>query len=261
MRQLKAIFQWLIITTSVSLLISCTSIGTVILPKNRAGYNDAMIFSEEQQLLLNIVRLRFDDRPYFISVDSITSSNTLSFSGGASYNYSPNQGGSSSNSFSGTPDEGITSISSSLSRSFGLSTPVSANANSSYSDSPTISLAPLQGEKFTMEMLTPVNTEVVYTMLEAGFDIQRLFRILFYKFGDYHNISSMTLPGPPDFQDVIEILKILEELQQERAIYFQENVITHISTKALATPKKEHKSLDKLKEKYHETREYEDEKE
>ncbi|WP_133130108.1 hypothetical protein [Legionella yabuuchiae] len=231
MCQLKVNAQWLLIAISV-LLIGCTSIGTTILPKNRAGYNDAMILSEEYQLLLNIVRLRFDDRPYFINVDNITSSNNLAFSGELGTSYSAAEKLSAS-----------------------------AKQKSSYSDSPTITFTPLQGEKFTREMLTPIDTQVVYTMLEAGFNISKLFRILFYKFGNFNNISSITMPGPPDFQEVMEIVTLLEELQRERAIYFQENLITHVSKNIATAPQKRIKHLETLTEKYYEDRKYEDEKE
>lgn len=80
----------------VVVLIGCTSIGVPLLPKDRAGFNDSMITSEEEQLLLNIVRMRFEDRPYFVSVDSITTSKTLAYGGGSNISASPNSGNATS---------------------------------------------------------------------------------------------------------------------------------------------------------------------
>lgn len=77
-------------------LVSCKSIGTIELPKNRVGFSDAMITSEEQQLLLNIVRIHYEDRPYFVSVESITTSNSISMSASPSYSYSDSPSGSNS---------------------------------------------------------------------------------------------------------------------------------------------------------------------
>lgn len=245
MRILETLRLVIILSLSAVILIGCSSFGVGLLPKNRAGFNGAMITSEGEQLLLNIVRLRFEDSPFFINVDSITTSNSLSYSASLNGAYVPTKKDLVVTNIA--PDGGL--LSRTLNRSFELTKGLSFNPSGSYSDNPTVSYSPLQGEKFTTELLTPIDIPTIYLLLESGWSIERLFRVLLYKFGNYENISSMTLPGPPDFKKLLEILDILRELQLANMIYFQENIITQISITSKKAPKMRHSMLEALKAK------------
>ena len=62
----------LIISGSVLLLTGCSTAQLSNVQKNRGNYNVALNQSDNEQFLLNIVRMRFDKSPFFIGVDSIT---------------------------------------------------------------------------------------------------------------------------------------------------------------------------------------------
>jgi len=209
-------------------LVGCKSIGTYLLPKNIEGFNSAMVSSEEQQVLLNIVRLRFDDRPYFLSVDSITTSNSFSMSGGGSYSNSPSHNSSSSDSLSATSN-GLASVGQILSKSFSMSNSLSFSPSASYSDSPTVSFTPLQGEKFTRHLLSPIDVPTISIILESGVSAHLLFRLVMYKVGDLDNLSDIFMTRPPKIKPFLELITLLRELQVDDMIYFQDGVITEIS--------------------------------
>ncbi len=63
-------------------LSSCSNMGSIALPPDRLSYNQALSNSNEQQALLNIVRLHYTDPPYFLSVNTIVSQ----FSFGSDFN-------------------------------------------------------------------------------------------------------------------------------------------------------------------------------
>lgn len=169
--------------------VSCSGIGPMVLPKYRESFNAALLQSDEEQLLLNIVRLRFADRPYFLGVNSITTSNSLALSA------APN--------FSITPFDPITG-------SVGISPSVS------YSDSPTLSYVPLQGEVFTKQMLRPIKLETIALMLRSGWSVARLLRITANSLGSFLNApnasraSSSRAPVFTEFKDWSHRLRALD---------------------------------------------------
>ncbi len=217
------IFSRIICLFFITTIMGCSSIGAPLLPKDRAQFNGAMITSEEQQLLLNIVRMRFEDRPYFVSVDSITTSKTLSLSSGASFSASP----TNSHSPTITSGGGVPS-SESIARSFSLATSYGLTPSASFSESPTISFTPLQGEKFTSQMLSPFSIRYLYLLLESGWSAERLFRIAIHHIYIHENVASVSMINPPSFINFMQIVELLKELKADGIIYYKLGEITEI---------------------------------
>lgn len=225
MRQKLRIFNLIVLAFS---LINCTSIGTRLLPKNREGFNSAMIVSEEQQLLLNLVRIQFEDRPYFVSVDSITTSNNISASSSASYSYSNSPSGSTNDNLSVFRDI-LELTSESISKSFSVSQSFNLSPNLSYSDSPTVSFTPLQGEKFTRQTLTPLTIDELYLLIATGWSPQRVFRTIVEELSEMDNVSVLSRAEIPEYKKFAAFTKLLAELDTKKMIYFHKGVITHVS--------------------------------
>jgi hypothetical protein len=56
-----------------SVLSACTLRGPTFTPVSHAAYNEAVQEGEQREVLLNIVRLRYLDRPEFLAITSISS--------------------------------------------------------------------------------------------------------------------------------------------------------------------------------------------
>ena len=63
----------IVLFSCVFLLYSCSSIGPSQLQNDRLNYNYSLKDSSNRQLLLNIIRLRYTDNVFFLSVSSIVS--------------------------------------------------------------------------------------------------------------------------------------------------------------------------------------------
>ena len=63
-------------------LSSCKSMGPKTIPYDGFNYNQRIADQENEQLLLNIVRLRYLEMPRFLSVASVINSYTRSGSAG-----------------------------------------------------------------------------------------------------------------------------------------------------------------------------------
>jgi len=134
--------------------IGCDVLGPASIRSSRAYYNEAVQQTGKEQLLLNIVRIRYADPPLFFDITSVTSQ--LSFSGTAGSNSNfPHFGG-----YSVTP-----------------------GVSAAFSETPTISYAPLQGDNFVKQMMSPVSLEVIVSLYRAGWDVRMLLAMCVDRFG------------------------------------------------------------------------------
>ena len=180
----------IVFMVSISLMISCTHLGARVMPPDRIGYNKSIVNSELQQLLLNIVRLRYGDTPQFLSLNNIVSQ--FSFQGGVSASF-------------------IRSMAPGL-----LTTTVDVAPNMTYSESPTLTYTPMQGEEFVMRLLTPVEVQVIKMFLRDGWGIGRILRTFIQRLGPMPNAVLASRPistRVPVFKEFAEFTRILRKLQ------------------------------------------------
>jgi hypothetical protein len=70
-------------------LSGCAWLGPDIVRSGRPAYNDAILATSDQQLLQNIVRMRFVDSIGFLAVSSITANVSVSATGGVQLGFGP----------------------------------------------------------------------------------------------------------------------------------------------------------------------------
>lgn len=147
------------------LVTSCVNYSSERIPPTRTQYNEALQFGDKHQLLLNIVRLRYNDLPYFFSVNNIISQ----------INYSNTFTGGTNNTWTPPPVNFSTSGSDSV----------------TVGEAPTITYTPLQGDAFIKKMLTPVDLRILYMLLHnSDADIGKVMRVFALQLGPFENISN-----------------------------------------------------------------------
>ncbi|MSR62081.1 MAG: hypothetical protein EXS08_06530 [Planctomycetes bacterium] len=124
-----------------------SSLGPATIPRDRIDYGASIARAGQEQLLTNLVKLRYAEIPVFLEVSSII--NQYSLEGQLSV------GGA----FPGITDR----------------TAYSVNAGARYADKPTISYAPLSGENFIKRLLTPIRPEALLSLVQAGWPIDIVF--------------------------------------------------------------------------------------
>jgi len=67
----------LLLVISSCIFFGCTKYGPVFLQSERSQYNQAIQKTNDEQLLLNLVRLKYHDTPLFMEVHNIASQFTL----------------------------------------------------------------------------------------------------------------------------------------------------------------------------------------
>jgi len=173
------------------LLSSCANFGPRQLPSNRLRYNYSLENSDIQQRLLNIVRLRYSDAPYFLNVSSIVSQFT----------------------YTGTMGAGI---SNNIATTRAKSPIWQATGGGVLTEAPTITYTPLQGKKYVSMLLTPIDLSVIYMMIREGWAIDRIFRLLLQKFGPLDNgmhaygTILTAIPHYDEFRKFSDVLRVLQ---------------------------------------------------
>lgn len=173
----------------VFLITGCQSgFGPRSLKNTHPSYNQAIAETLNEQMLLNLIRSRYRDTPYFLDVGSVTAS--LSLTASAGVNTQLNLG----------PKSNL----------------VIPNLGFGYAQNPTPSYTPLRGEDFLKSILSPIPLETILVMTQSGWSIQRVFGICMERINDLNNAPSASGPTPdyePDYRRFEKLLILLRELQ------------------------------------------------
>jgi hypothetical protein len=177
-----------IASTLTFLLTGCHSAGPASVKLGRGQFNQAIQQTNSEQLLMNLVRLRYRDIPYFIEVASVSTSLEVQAEGALSGTF-PRR----------------------AANSYG------AGLGASYSEKPTVTYTPLQGEKFVAQLMSPVQTKTILLLYHSGWSVSRIFRILLQSMNGLPNAPSASGPTPehvPVYKDFYEASMILRDLQK-----------------------------------------------
>lgn len=190
------------------LLVSCrASIGTVELPLDRFSYNETLQYSDMQQQLLNIVRLRYSDPPYFLSVNSIVSQ--FEYTKAATASATLNSG------FYFPPIPYVIPY---------------VEPSVAFADRPTVTFTPLQGTDFVTRLMTPVDLSVLYMLLRAGWGISHILRPLVEQLGPIDaskTASRVTSSRIPHYRTFKAITNALRKLQKVDALEISKDKVAN----------------------------------
>ncbi|MEJ2093371.1 MAG: hypothetical protein P8X65_14405, partial [Syntrophobacterales bacterium] len=154
------------------ILVGCT-IGPRQLKGNRLSYNVSIQKSNNEELLLNLVRLRYMEIPSFMQVSSVTSSFEYSLALQAEGGWARGDG------YVDFPRRFLNPL-----------------LKGSYSESPTISFTPLAGEKFVASLLTDVTPQRFWFLHRSGWEIDLLLDLLVRRLGPLQNPTAFEYEKP-----------------------------------------------------------------
>jgi hypothetical protein len=155
----------------MAILAACLAtagcLGPAAVRSTRMRYNDAIRSTNDEQLLMNLVRLRYADSPVFIDLPTITSQFELAAGGS-----DPGPSGSQTN--------------------FGI-------AGLAGRDAPTLSYHPRQGREIAKALLNPLSADL-FSVINAGARLDQLFWMTLNDINDVQNAVRATtlVPHMPD---------------------------------------------------------------
>jgi hypothetical protein len=140
----------------------------------RMRYNEVVRDTNDQQLLMNIVRLRYADSPVFIDLPNITSQFEVAAGGS-----DPGRNGSQTN--------------------FGIGGMMGR-------DTPTLSYHPREGREIAKALLNPISPDL-FSVVNAGANIEQLLLLTVNDINDVPNAARATILTPTVADDNSEFLR------------------------------------------------------
>lgn len=186
-----------LLLTATTALTACNSFGPDAIRGTHPLYNDAIVGSMNEQFVQNIVRLHYRDPIFFLDVASVTASLKMEVSGGLDQS---------------TVGLGPNDSTNLLKYTLG----------GTYTTSPTIAYAPLQGEGFVKSMLSPIPLETVFALTGSGWSTRRVFGLCVERINGLENAASASGPtpkfAPNQSEKFTRVLQLVEEVNHEQLI-------------------------------------------
>lgn len=189
----KILLSLFLLVASTTLSSGClATFGPQAIERTHPAYNEAIITSINEQMLQNLVRMRYRDVTFFLEIGSVTTSLSLQ------------------------AQAGVTGA-----LNFGSQDALSPSAGIGYADTPTISYTPLQGEDLLKSLLSPLQLEAILVLTQSGWNIDRVFGLCFERINNLHNAPNASGPTPPlepDYAQFNHLLDALSVLQKRQLI-------------------------------------------
>jgi hypothetical protein len=169
--------------------VGCHHYGPRSIAADRLPYNHAIALSWKEQTLLNVVKLRYMDTPFFVDVPQITSGYTL-------------QGGAGANAGIFPPVNPESSFAQQLGATLSF--------QGAYQDRPTISYIPQTGSQFIRNLTTPINPGSVLYLLQSGYPADVVFNLTVDSINGVRNRSvsgGQLRPADPDFDRIVQTIR------------------------------------------------------
>lgn len=167
----------------------CGKLGPSRVVPGLRDYGGAVRESLNQQLLYNIVLLRFVETPEMLELSQIVSQFDLQVSGGVNPTFTVG----------------------------GDTTVVPFSVGTKIGENPTLTYAPVRGEDFAMQMLAPMQPYQIFMLSRSGWDLARLLSFAVQRINGLTNLETSVglrkkLPSRTT-HDFAEVAFLLEELQ------------------------------------------------
>ena len=175
------------------------SIGPRSLLQSRLKYNDAVKTTSEQQLLLNIVRLRYIDTPSSLAISSIADQQEI-VAGLGIVPFFTSAGAGDIGSYRNS---------------------ILPQAQFSGTTRPTLSFTPLDDEEFTRRLFSPISLEGAAYLSKTTWPISTVFRLYLENLNWVSNAETASGPtpvDPPDYAVYLEGVLALQRLQDRNLI-------------------------------------------
>lgn len=170
----------------------CTSFGPSAIGHSRTDYNVVLQKTSDEQMLLNLVRLRYRDRPLFLETSALTTQ----------FKFSPSIGGS-------------------LSGGSGLSTSGSIKGEFDFEEKPTVTYTPLQGKAYVKRVMSPISWQTLELLDNVGWRSDRVMRMCIQKLNNLGNATTASGPTPavaPPYVEFLEATRLYHKLKTENLV-------------------------------------------
>ena len=165
----------------------CTTVGPELIRSGRPAYNDAILQTNDEQLLQNVVRLRFGDSVGFLTVSSVTANVSLTTTGTVNVGWGPTAN------FAGN----LVPFTGTLARE----------------QNPTISYAPVSGERLVKQLVSEIPLDLAVLIISSARPPQSGWNAIVRRINTLRNPDFVDPPSvvtDPRFEEIVALLSTLQ---------------------------------------------------
>ena len=184
--------------TTLGLFLCGCALGPAALRASRTPYNEVIQRTTQEQLLLNLVRLRYREVPMFLEVGSVSAQFVFDESADVRGTLNEN-----------VPYQAINPDVLQLGGRIG------------YQERPTITFTPLQGEAFVNRLMSPLSLETILLLSRSGWRVDRVLRVTAQGMNGLDNASKASGPTPsqaPRYKRFARVCQLLRDLQRDNLL-------------------------------------------
>jgi len=174
-------------------LAACERLGPNAVQQGMPAYNEAIARTGTELMLLNFVRMRYSDSPYFLEVSNVFAAPRVSTGVTAAAGVGGLGGDSAS-----------------------------AGASLAYSENPIIVYTPMSGEQFAKRLLEPIGLENIGRLHRGGWNMDLIFRVFVQRINNVWNAEAATGPTalrtPPRYKRFNRVVAAFQALERDRLI-------------------------------------------
>lgn len=178
----------LILVLTAAAAVGCSGIGPQTIKQDRFDYINAIGDSWKEQMLLNIVKIRYGDVPIFLDVSSVISQYAIEsqIDGRLGWNQSSAPG---------------------------IFRNEAVGGSTKFTDRPTITYTPVSGEKFARSLMTPIQPAAVMSLIQAGYPVDLVLRFCVHSINGVQNDyggPARTRDADPRFYSLLASLRRIQ---------------------------------------------------
>src|SRR5688500_2807578 len=178
----------IVVVSALWLLTGCGGIGPRTIVHDRFDYTETLSASWKQQMLANMVKLRYGDTPVFLDVASVINQYSIETQVDLRLSWMNPQ------------------ITTGDSQSTG--------AAARYIDRPTITYMPLSGERFARSLMKPIPPPSILSLIQAGYPTHAGLRTCVHSINGVRNRyggAARPRQADPEFYAVLERLRRMQD--------------------------------------------------
>jgi len=183
-----------VITAGVLMLSAGCHVSPRVMQRTHIDYNNAIHQTTSEQMLLNVVRIRYDEMPMFLQVASISTQFSVQTGIGASGTFYENVGPANQPSVLGL------------------------TGNASYTESPVVTWSLPESSEFLGKMMAPLSADQLTVLAQSGWGEERVLKIGAKKINRLRNEDFVVHEGfytPDSFDKFNEVLSLVVQLRKD----------------------------------------------
>ena len=193
----KSIYRTVLLAYVLGYLLNgCTVVGPAAVHSGRLAYNEAIIETDNQQMLLVVVRNRYGERSNLLVVSSVTANVRVATNAGVEVG-------------AGDSDNYVGNL-------------VPLSAGIVYEENPTISYTPVGGEQYARQLMSPISVTSLAQLAGNLADPAPVYYALVSGVNGIYNPDFLTPSSAPD-ERFVRVITIITDLARAHRLHWVKN--------------------------------------